>query len=239
MDITRCLLGAYLLEKAVMRSSALFWVKFLAPLAPRRAFDVQSLEDAVVDSDEAAFVAVISHWYEASLLQLVERALVPLCSVFVFQRFAPPRHVQVAANHIHSALATELFRLVDRGAHLQEARLRLLRVDIVEVDAQDAKSVSLHAFGFEMNCGEQPSDFSSRLFAAMAFDSDGGSCANELLEFHDVRPSRRLELVQEVLAGLLNCDDVIPAVVDHIWQALRATARVPGHHEESPDRQVI
>ena len=47
---------------------------------------MQGMSDAFVDRDEAALLDVIGDWGEASLLELVEGAFMPLVSVVFFQR---------------------------------------------------------------------------------------------------------------------------------------------------------
>ena len=106
-----------------MKGLPLVRAQFIGPLAPRRTLDLQGLGDAVVDCYEATLVDVVRDWHEASLLQMAESSVMPIC-MFAVVAF-PPGHVQIATDDVHF-VAGEFACLVDRSGKLIGACLRLL-----------------------------------------------------------------------------------------------------------------
>ena len=136
--------GAHLLQKVCMECLALLALQLLCSFAPRAALDVQRLQDALVDRDEAALVHVVGDWDEASHLEFVVGVLVPSRRIIII--LAPARHVQVAADEIHRGGVCESHGFVDCGAELPCACAWFFRNVVVQVEAQDAQLVAAHAF---------------------------------------------------------------------------------------------
>ena len=118
-----------------MKRLLLLRAQFIGLLAPRRTLDVQALVDAVVDCYEATLVLVVRDWHEASLLQIGESSVMPICMIAVL--VFPPGHVQIATDDVHG-VAAEIDCRVDRCAKHIGASLRLLCLSIVKMHAKDA-----------------------------------------------------------------------------------------------------
>ena len=70
---------------------------------------MERLRDVFVHRDEAALIDVVGNWEEAPHLELIEGALVPRRFIV----FAPPRHVEVAADQVDRAVVAESDGFVD------------------------------------------------------------------------------------------------------------------------------